>query len=144
MRVLYSKLCEYAFQNLNGRHSLIGIFDNVRAPQFPVDHPPFFICVEAEFDPMEAGRERVFSFAMIDEDGKQVLGFTGPPSVPQRDPQFGYVKMQITIGVSGVRFEKPGEYRLDVLCDGVKISEERIPVIQVDVPPQEAPPANGV
>jgi hypothetical protein len=131
MRVLYSKFCEYACQLMNGRHSLIGIFDNVRAPEFPVDHPPFFICVEIEFEPLESGKDRTFRFALIDEDGKEILGFEGPPATVPKDPQYGPLKMQITVGVGGIRFEKAGVYRLDVSCDGEVIAEERLPVVQV-------------
>jgi hypothetical protein len=131
MKVLYSKFCEYATQQMNGRHSMIGIFDNIRVPGFPVDHPPFFICVEIEFDPGEAGKEHFFKFAIIDEDGKEKLAFEGPPTMVPRDPMYGPQKMQITVGVGGVRFEKPGVYRLDITCDEEKIAEERLPVIQV-------------
>lgn len=132
MRVLYSKFCEYACQLANGRHSLIGIFDNVRVPGFPVDHPPFFICIELEFEPLETDIDHDFRFALIDEDGKEVLGFQGPPvKVPRDTANVGPQKMQITVGVGGVRFEKPGIYRLDISCDGDVVGEERLPVLQV-------------
>ncbi len=141
MRVLYSKFCEYACQLMNGRHSMIGIFDNIRAASFPVDHPPFFICVEMEFDPVEGGRQHVFRFVLLDEDGKEVLGFSGPPTHVPRDPQYGPLKIQITVGVGGVRFEKAGQYRLDILCDGEKVAEERLPVVKVDQPPGAEQPS---
>ena len=135
MRVLYSKFCEYACQLLNGRHSMIGIFDNIRAPGFPIDHPPFFICVEVEFDPGETDTTRAFAFALIDEDGKDVLRFEGPPAQVPKDPSFGPQKIHMTVGIGGARFEKAGTYRLDILCDGESVGEERLPVIKVDLPP---------
>lgn len=145
MRILYSKFCEYSCQLLNGRHSMIGIFDNIRAPAFPLDHPPFFICVEVEFEPGESDLPHAFTFSIIDEDGKPVLRFEGPPAVLPRDPSYSPQRIHMTVGIGGIRFEKPGAYRLDVECDGQKVGEELLPVIKVDLPPgmpgQPMPPA---
>ena len=56
MRVLLSKFCEYACKLENGRHNMIGLFDDVRVPGFPIDHPAFFLCVQFEFEANEFGR----------------------------------------------------------------------------------------
>lgn len=138
MRILYSKFCEYACQLLNGRHSMIGIFDNIRVPELPIDHPPFFICVEVEFEHSESGSPHAFVFEVIDEDGRSILRFEGPPANVPKDPGFGPQRMHMTVGMGGIRFEKPGIYRLDILCDGHKIGEERLPVLKVEFP-QEGP-----
>lgn len=113
---------------------MIGIFDNVRAPSFPIEHPPFFICVEIEFDPSETGATHTFVFELMDEDGKSVLRFEGPPAAIPRDPHYGPQRVHMTVGMGGIRFERPGPYRLDVQCDGEVIGQERLPVIQVDAP----------
>ena len=82
VRVLLSKFCEYATQQRNGRHSMIGVFDNIVAPAFPLDHPPFFLCLQTEFEPTEAGQAMNVQAILIDADGKQVMDVTASGTVP--------------------------------------------------------------
>ena len=72
MRLLLSKFCEYATQQQNGRHSMVGIFDNIIVPEFPIDHPPFFLCIQMEFDPNESEQDMDVLALLIDEDGNDV------------------------------------------------------------------------
>ena len=88
MRLLLSKFCEYATQLQNGRHTMVGIFDNIVVPEFPVDHPPFFLCLQFEFDPNEGDQEMTVLAVLIDEDGKQMMDVTAQGKVP-RDPRGG-------------------------------------------------------
>jgi hypothetical protein len=110
---------------------MIGIFDNIRAPSYPIDHPPFFICAEFEFNPNEMDREVCFTFLIIDEDGRDVLRVQPPPHRLPNEAGPGTVRLHLTVGVGGLRLERPGQYRMDVLFDGRKVAEEGLPVLQV-------------
>jgi hypothetical protein len=138
MRVLYSKLCEYYCQLSSGRHTLIGIFDNIRVDSFPCHHPPFFICVELELEPPDQGQCITLSLVIIDEDGKEILRGESPVEIDvPRSPEGLPVRVHFAVYASkGIVFEKPGQYRLDVLCRDEKIGEERLPVIQMVSHPQ--------
>ncbi|MCH7903338.1 MAG: hypothetical protein IH944_02090 [Armatimonadetes bacterium] len=129
MRVLLSKFCEYATQQRNGRHSMIGVFDNIVAPAFPLDHPPFFLCLQTEFEPTEAGEAMNVQAILIDADGKQVMDVTASGTVPG-DSRGGATRIFIQFLLPPIRFESPGDYRLDVMFNGKKVGEERLPVIE--------------
>jgi hypothetical protein len=133
MRVLLSKFCEYACKLENGRHNMIGIFDDVRVPSFPVDHPGFFLCVQLEFERTEAGRPMQIETLLMDEDGKQLFKAEMSGTIPQSQG-VGAVKMFVQIGVPAMRFERAGDYRLDVLFNGQSVGEERLPVYAVQAP----------
>lgn len=132
MRLLLCKFCEYAVQNANGRQSLIGLFDNVVAPFFPFEHPPFFLCTQVEFDPGEAGLEFEIVATLIDEDGHPVAELRTDGQVPEAG--IGIVRLFTQFLMPPVTFQVPGFYRLDVSCNGDRIGEERLPVLQVEAP----------
>lgn len=137
MRLLLSKFCEYATQLQNGRHTMVGIFDNIVVPKFPVDHPPFFLCIQMEFDPNEGNQDMTVVAVLIDEDGKQIMDVTASGKVP-RDPRGGSTRLFIQFLMPPMRFEKPGDYRLDVLFNDQKVGEERLPVISTWPNPDES------
>lgn len=129
MRLLLSKFCEYATQLANGRHTMVGVFDNIVAQSFPLDHPPFFLCLQMEFDPNEADQDMRVVAVLIDEDGRQIMDVTAEGRVP-RDPRGGSTRLFIQFFMPPMRFDGPGDYRLDVLFNDVKVGEERLPVLE--------------
>jgi hypothetical protein len=141
MRLLLSKFCEYATQQQNGRHSMMGIFDNIVVPTFPIDHPPFYLCIQIEFDPNEADADMRMLAVLIDEDGKEMMDVMASGRVP-RDPNGGPTRLFIQFLMPPMRFEKPGDYRLDVLYNDQKVGEERLPVLLPVMPRPGGPETN--
>lgn len=131
MKLLLAKLCEYACKLENQRHSMLGIFDDIRVPSLPIEHPAFFICVQVEFDAAEAGQPWHIEAILVDPDAKQLFRADLQGTVPE--PQGGIlpVKLFAQISVPPVRFENAGDYRLDVILDGRIAGEERVPVFVV-------------
>lgn len=128
MRVTLCKFCEYSCQLANGRHSLIGVFDSFVLPQVPFDHPPFYLSVQVEFEPIEANKALDLVCALIDEDGKELFNVHATGQIPPS--QEGHpVKIFIEFMIPGLRFEKPGDYRLDLSMGAQKVAEERLPAL---------------
>jgi hypothetical protein len=134
MRLLLAKFCEYACKLENQRHSMVGIFDDIRVPGFPIDHPAFFLCLQFEFEPPEAGSIMKVEAILMDEDGKQMFRAELNGEVPPSQT-VGVVKLFAQIGVPPIRFERAGDYRLDVVYNGLSAGEERVPVFAVSPPP---------
>jgi len=131
MKLLLAKLCEYACKLENQRHSMIGIFDDIRLRSLPVDHPSFYVCVQIEFDADEAGTDWQLEAIFLDPDGRQHFRAELQGKVPPADDSAVPVKLFAVIGAPPIRLEKPGDYRLDVLVNGKVIGEERVPVFIV-------------
>lgn len=138
MRLLLSKFCEYAAQQANGRHTMVGMFDNIVTPNIPLDHPPFFLCIQLEFEPLESKNDLDILALLIDEDGKEIANIRANGNVPTA-PHIGMTRIFIQFLMPPIRFEKPGDYRLDVMVNGEKIGEERLPVIHAQIHPGRAP-----
>jgi hypothetical protein len=133
MRLLLAKLCEYAVQQQNGRHSMIGIFDNIVAPFFPIDHPPFHLCIQLEFDPYETEKALDARIVLLDPDGQSILDIGAEGQVP-RDANGAPVRLFMHFGIPGLRFERPGDHRLDIVANGTKVGEESLPVLVAPPP----------
>lgn len=131
MKLLLAKLCEYACKLENQRHCMVGIFDDIRLPHLPIDHPAFYICVQVEFDTDEAGMDWLLEAVFLDPDGRQQFRAELRGTVPPPDHMAIPVKLFAIIGAPPIRLEAPGDYRLDVLVNQKVIGEERIPVFVV-------------
>lgn len=131
MKLLLAKLCEYACKLENQRHSMLGIFDDIRVPSLPIDHPPFFICVQVEFDVAEAGADWRVEAILVDPDGKQLFRADLNGQVPEPHGGVIPVKLFAQINVPQIRLTDAGDYRLDVLLNGRVAGEERVPVFVV-------------
>lgn len=133
MKLLLCKLCEYSTQLQNGRHSMVGIFDNIVAPFFPIDHPPVHLCVQMEFEHEEAGGPMDLLVKLVDDDAKSLLDFNASGEIPS-DEGGAPVRLFMQFQIPTIRFERPGNYRLDVFFNGSLAGEERVPVLLVQQP----------
>ncbi len=133
MKLLLCKLCEYATTQQNGRHTMIGIFDNIVAPFFPIDHPPIHLCLQLEFEGDEGGNPMDLTTRFVDDDGKTLLDFNASGTVPV-DQNGGGVRIFMQFQIPNIRFERPGNYRLDIYLNGNLIGEERVPVMLGQLP----------
>jgi hypothetical protein len=115
---------------------MIGMFDNIVVPNFPVDHPPFFLCLQLEFDPNESDQDMRVLAVLIDEDGHEMMDVMATGKVP-RDPNGGPTRLFIQFLMPPMRFERPGAYRLDVIFNDEKAGEERLPVMMAVQPPAQ-------
>lgn len=135
MRVTLAKFCDHACQVDGGKGALIGMFDTIGGVQFPLVHPTFFICVELEFEPMEGGRQAEVKMALIDEDGKQMMGLEGQFTIPMAQDGKPATMFQ-SFRVDGMSFPKPGHYRLDIYYKDDPIGEARLYLLQAQPPKQ--------
>jgi hypothetical protein len=129
VKVLLLKFCDYAGRMDGGKGCLIGMFDTIGGSQYPLIHPTFFICVEFEFDPFEAGSVSRIKLVLMDEDGHEMMGIEGEFSVP-KSVDGRPATMFETFRVDGMTFPKPGNYRLDVLHNGEPIADARLTLVQ--------------
>jgi hypothetical protein len=134
MRIPLVKACEYSAPLANGRQCMMGIFDNIVVQFMPVDHPPFCICIQVEFDQADVEAEHEVLCRLINPDAKVLFDFPLSVSSP-RDPSGGNTRIFISINIPGLRLDNLGDHRIEVLVDGQKSGEENIPVLLMQAPP---------
>ncbi len=134
MKVILLKACEYSAPMGNGRQTMVGIFDNIVVPHIPIDHPPFSLCAQVEFDQADSESDHQVFCRLIDPDAQTLFDVALNINHP-RDPNGGSTRVFISISVPGLRLEKLGDHRLELKLDGLKMGEETIPVLQVMTQP---------
>ena len=118
MKVKFAVLADYANITREGKLNVLGIFDVINAPSFPVVLPPFYVVVSYEADAAEFGSQKNIEIVLCDDDGnallrmKQVLQVVRPnrTGVP-------FTQNQIA-GIIGFPFKKSGGYQFDILVNG--------------------------
>lgn len=130
MKIILLKACEYAAPMGNGRQTMVGIFDNIVVPYMPIDHPPFSLCAQVEFDQADSESDHQVFCRLIDPDALTLFDVSLAIANP-RDPNGGSTRVFISISVPGLRLEKLGDHRIEVMVDDQKMGEETIPVLQV-------------
>jgi hypothetical protein len=130
MRVLLCKLCEYVCKLENGRHNLVGIFDDVRSNAFPVDHPPFFLTFQLEFDREDMGRKLAVVAKFVGPDNAELLRSDLNGEVPRHDT-LEHVRMFFFAPIQPIKLAGPGNYRIIITNEGDIVHIENLPVYQV-------------
>ncbi len=127
MRVLLLKFCEYASKQENGRQTMVGMFDDIRLPQLPIDHPPFFLCCQLEFEKKETGIKHRLEFRLLDPAGEVGMQIEAPIELPKEE-QDVEPRLFLVVGISGIRVQKAGTYLIQALADGDILASEPLPV----------------
>lgn len=122
MQLLLATLCDSA-ADYNGKLCVLGAFDTLCAPEFPVVHPQCSLAVRLMFTQQDAGRHH-FQIQFLDEAGKALMP-TFPPE-PHMDVTFPhsaipFVTRNIVLNLQRLRFEQPGVYGFHISMDGREI-----------------------
>lgn len=131
MQLLLATLCDSA-ADYQGKLCILGAFDTLCAPQFPVVHPQCSLAVRLLFDPVDSGRHEMF-VRLLDEDEREVM----PPFPPVIDVVFPpgsipFVTRNVVLNLQRLRFEKPGVYHFAVELDGEPLIRLPLRVARLD------------
>jgi len=133
MRVLLCKFCEYVCKLENGRHNLIGVFDDIRANAFPIDHPHFYLTYQLEFDSEDMGSKLEVVAKFVGPDNAELFRSDLKGEVPTNKER-DHVRIFFFAPVQTVRLAIPGNYRMVISNLGDIIHIENLPVYQVNPP----------
>ena len=112
MKVELFCIADYAADQA-GKLTIVGIFDSLNAPQFPVAHPSCSLAVKLRFETIEAGTKRL-RLNLTDADGKLVLPSIDLPIEVQMQEGQHTCTRQLVANIGGLKIEKPGEYSFDL------------------------------
>ena len=137
MDIQVAVLCDYA-ADYQGKLCVQGAFDTLFARQFPVVHPACALALRMCLTPEDAGEHKL-GIAIVDEDGT--------PLDKERMPIVGDLKVALPEGATfltrnlimnfqGLRFEKSGNYSVDVTLDGELQARTPLRLVLVQQPAQ--------
>ena len=126
-------LCDAATDQ-QGKLNILGAFDNIYAKKVPTVHPACAIAARIRFEKVEEGNHPIRIY-IIDEDGKSIgPKFDGNVNVRIIGDDVDSTVINIVLNIQGLKFEKHGQYRIDLGIDN-KI-EGSLPFYVREIPNQ--------
>jgi hypothetical protein len=108
-------LCDAATDQ-QGKLNVLGAFDNIWTKKVPAIHPACAIAARIRFEKVEEGNHPIRIY-IIDEDGKSI----GPKLEGNVNVRIGddvdSTATNIVLNIQGLKFEKYGQYRIDLAVD---------------------------
>jgi hypothetical protein len=129
MDVQVAVLCDSA-ADYNGKLCVLGAFDTIGVRQLPAVHPHCSIALRIVFRDDEEGPHQ-FKLTLIDEDGRSLLPKMDPALEVRMPPNMFFVSSNIVFNLQGMKFEKTGQYSIDVTLDGKMIARIPLQVIML-------------
>jgi hypothetical protein len=130
--VEYIHICDYAFLADGGKPCVIGIFDTIAGPSFPLAHPQMAIAFKVQGSqhaviPITIELQRPNGDTMMSVDGQLALS-----------PEGGAF---IDFKLHNLQFPEPGRYVVRVLSAGNALAAQTLRLEQIAVP---LPPSGPV
>lgn len=117
MDVKFILLADAANVSVEGKLNITGIFNAIGTKAFPAVWPQMQVVIILQADATEQGQTKTVDVQLAGPDGQKVLALGGKVAVPKGEA--GYpVETNHILGLSGVKFEKPGDYVFTVLING--------------------------
>jgi len=117
---------------VTGKKTVVGIFNNLGAAQFPCVHPKFCVYVALTNGQGDCAVE----LRLVNEANQNVIvraqgkiSFKSPADM-----------LELNFEFVNVRFPEPGPHTLELYCDEELLTERRFTVIKIQ-PPQQPPKA---
>ena len=130
MQIQVAVVCDAATEN-NGKLNLLGAFDSIQAHQLPAIHPHCSIALRMTFSKVEEGGHKL-RFTLVDDDGKSVMPSIDLPFQVQVPDDSHFITANFIASIQQLRFERAGNYSIDVAIDGRQ--EVGIPLVVKHVP----------
>lgn len=116
MNVDLALLADYAAVTKEGKLVAAGIFDRLRPPKLPWQHPTMYIALRVHFHPGEEGGHKI-RIRLVDPDGTEIVGMESEATVAVLDPLEGGTT-QIVLNLNNVPFKVRGRHAFDIFLDG--------------------------
>lgn len=118
---------------MSGKWSIIGVFDRIMAPAFPVFHP---IAVYLKLGDAQ-GRYQI-KIELRDSSDRRIAMIEGSP-IDAPGPA-----LEVGFRAPPIPLEKPGSYQFQLFVNGEFLASAPLDLVQVQLPNPPAPPAPPV
>lgn len=131
MQLLLATLCDSA-ADYQGKLCVLGAFDTLCAPQFPVEHPQCSLAVRLLFKPEDGGHHQL-AIHLHDVELVDVMPpFTSTLEVAFPPERIPFVTRNLVLNFQRLRFERPGVYQFDITLDGAEVVSVPLRVTRVE------------
>ncbi len=138
MKIETFVLCDAATDNA-GKLNILGTFDSIHVRQVPAVHPQCSVAMRLRFGREERGEHRI-RVNMIDADGRLVVPSLDGKLQVRMHEAVSSCAINAILNLQSVRFERFGEYSIDLQVDGVQLASLPLFVWQLPAQPPAQPP----
>ena len=135
MDIQVAVLCDYA-ADYQGKLCVQGAFDTLFTRQFPVIHPACALALRLCLTPEDSGDHKL-GISIVDEDGvaldKERMPIVGDLHVTLPEGAT-FLTRNLIMNFQGLRFEKSGNYSVDITLDGELVARTPLRLVQVQQP----------
>ncbi len=137
MDVQIAVLCDAA-TDYGGKLNLLGSFDTIVTHQLPAVHPQCSIALRIVFSRIEEGLHKV-RINFVDEDGKSIMPSIDLAAEVAFAAEGSFLSRNFIINIQHLKFDKTGQYAIDIAIDGRHETSIPLQVRQVAAPPTPPP-----
>lgn len=95
-----------------------GGIDSINSRTFPAVHPHMSLVMRILIHPMDTNDEHKIEIRLIDSDGGELARIDGNLNTRNTTTTGRDIAMNMVINMVNTRFERPGDYSLEILLDG--------------------------
>ncbi|MGH2728859.1 MAG: DUF6941 family protein, partial [Actinomycetota bacterium] len=95
-----------------------GGIDRISGPSFPLVHPHMALVMRFLVSHDELGKSHDLTVRMLDEDGKELARVDGQMETALTEIAGLAVPVNMVINMANTRFERPGDYAIDIIVNG--------------------------
>jgi hypothetical protein len=132
MEVSLAVLADYSNVSKEGKLNILGIFDIIRARNFPAIHHNMQLVITFEAPRTEVNTEKNIQVKLIDSDGKLILEIGSQFIVPKNAPGEMTVKSNHVLNLNDLLFEKPGDYAFSILINSEEKKSVPLKLVQIE------------
>jgi hypothetical protein len=120
-------LCDQAIQSVDGKHSVIGVFQRIHAAEYPVFHHRFGIYIRLG----EMRGEYSLSVKFVDPDSEKTLAEAKLQGINHDRPLDDF---ESSVNLPGLEIPHPGTFEVRLFANGEFIHVDTLRAAKIDLP----------
>jgi hypothetical protein len=124
MQVRLAVLADYASVSIDNKLNILGVFQEINTPVLPVTASHMYLVASFEAEPAEYGKRLLVRVVLSEEhgNGDPLVSLEGLAEVPQPARPEDRAYSNQVIGLTGVQFERAGDYRFSISVENQEVA----------------------
>jgi hypothetical protein len=142
MELDFAFLADAATVDASGKLSVLGVFDRIRAREFPARHGRIVLVMRLAAGPEDVGEHEV-AIRLRSPERQEVLRVDGQVRVGVPPPSDDRIRISQVLNLDGIVFPRPGRFHFEIRLDGDEVA--RLPLVLEGAggPPEGQDPATS-
>lgn len=118
MELALALMADAANTSADGKLNVLGVFDAINAPSFPVTHPSMVLVLRFDAGSVDWDTKQDINIRLINEDGDEMLKVDAALTVPRGSDVANRHRFTSQFQINGLPLKQPGDYAFDIIING--------------------------